>query len=345
MTSISIIKPDDWHTHLRDTDHLSRTVADTVARFQRAVIMPNLKTPVTTVSAAQDYKTRIESHLSNNANFTPLMTLFITQNMPVDEIKKAKESGIVIGCKLYPHGATTNSDAGVNDLSHIYPIFEAMQEQNLVLQIHGESIAANVDIFDREAQFIEQQLKPLIKAFPTLRIVLEHISTKKAVEFITSCPDNVAATITAHHLLYNRNAIFDKGIRPHYYCLPILKRNEDQEALIKAATSGGSKFFLGTDSAPHTKASKETSCGCAGIYTAHAALELYAEVFDKADKLDKLEQFASINGATFYDMPINTDKITLTRKSWQVPATLSFGGDEVIPLRANQNILWTINNE
>ena len=345
MTSITIIKPDDWHTHLRDTVHLSRTVADTVARFQRAVIMPNLKTPVTTVSAAQDYKTRIESHIPSNTNFIPLMTLFITKDLSPDEIKKAKESGIIIGCKLYPHGATTNSEAGVTDLNPIYPIFEAMQEQDLVLQIHGESIATDVDIFDRETQFIEQQLKPLIQAFPRLRIVLEHISTKEAVKFIESCPSNVAATITAHHLLYNRNVIFNQGIRPHYYCLPILKRSEDQQALIKAATGGNHHFFLGTDSAPHAKTNKETACGCAGIYTAHAAIELYTEVFDQAGKLDNLERFASINGALFYDMPVNTNKITLKKKTWQAPATLSFGDEEIIPLRAGENIMWAISDE
>jgi dihydroorotase len=339
---MKIYKPDDWHCHLRDGDYLTRTVADEAARFQRAIVMPNLTRPITTVTLASAYRERIVACIPQGATFTPLMTLYLTESTTPAMIHTAADSGMIFGCKLYPAGATTHSQAGVTDLSALNPVFEAMAAVNLPLLIHGESIDPHVDIFDRETVFIEKSLIPLSQRFPNLRIVLEHISTKTAVEFIQSANNNIAATITAHHLLHNRNAIFKNGIRPHYYCLPILKRHEDQNALRKAATSGHPRFFLGTDSAPHTKNSKTSCCGCAGIYTAHAAIELYAEVFEAENALDKLEAFASIHGATFYGLPINQTKITLEKTPWQVPEHLPFGKEALIPLRAGETIHWKI---
>ena len=309
--------------------------------------MPNLRPPVTTTDLAIDYMSSIthalaSSKLSSGSRFKPLMTLYLTDNTSAEEIKKAKASGFVHGVKLYPAGATTNSDSGVTDLNKCSAALEAMQDAGLPLLMHGEVTDANIDVFDREKVFIERNMEALLKKYPKLKIVFEHITTKDAADFVTSAPNTVAATITAHHLLMNRNAMFAGGIRPHHYCLPVLKREEHRLALVKAATSGSSKFFLGTDSAPHAKGSKEAACGCAGIYTAHAAIELYAEAFEAASALDKLEGFASFYGADFYGLPRNSEKITLVKESWQVPASLPFAGDELIPLRAGQTIAWKL---
>ena len=342
MNHLTFIYPDDWHCHFRDGDYLSRTVADSANQFARAIVMPNLETPITTVKNARAYRQRIIHQIPNHTDFNPLMTLYLTENMHADTIREAKGIDFIVACKLYPAGATTLSDKGVRDLNKIYPILEIMQQEDLILLIHGESIDPKIDIFDREAVFIEQHLIPLLKHFPKLRVVLEHISTKTAVEFVKDGPENLAATITAHHLLFNRNAIFKGGIRPHYYCLPIFKRNEDQQALIQAATSGHAKFFLGTDSAPHPQDQKESHCGCAGIYTAHAAMSFYAHVFEQQNALSQLEKFASINGAQFYQLPLNTKKIKLIKKPWQVPSTLSFGSQQLIPLLAGETLDWQI---
>lgn len=342
MDQISITAPDDMHCHLRDGDSLTYTVPDVAARFKKALIMPNLIPSVTTVVAAKHYRERIVQHVPENRDFTPLMTLYLTQDLPPAVINEAKACGFIHAVKLYPAGVTTHSAAGVSDLNRIYPVLEAMQEHELILCIHGESIEPQVDIFDREHRFIEKELTKIIKTFPKLRIVLEHISTKAAVQFVESAPENVAATITAHHLLFQRNDIFKGGIRPHYYCLPILKRYEDQEALIAAATSGNPKFFLGTDSAPHAKSKKESACGCAGIYTMHAAIELYAHVFAKANALGKLDSFASHYGARFYGLPINKEKITLIKKSWEIPASLNYNDDVLIPAMAGQSLDWQL---
>lgn len=339
---MEIIQPDDWHCHLRDGDYLEHTVADEAARFARAIVMPNLMTPIKTVKDAQAYRGRILKHQPTDSDFEPLMTLYLTETTTPEMIEAAADSDIVFACKLYPAGATTHSDAGVVDLSTLNAVFSAMEKADLPLLIHGESIDPAVDVFDRETVFLEKQLAPLIKQFPFLRIVLEHISTKNSVEFVLAASDKVAATITAHHLLYDRNAIFKDGIRPHYYCLPILKRHEDQQGLRQAATSGHAKFFLGTDSAPHAKENKENDCGCAGIYTAHAAIELYAEVFEQENALDQLERFASINGANFYGLPVNTHKITLDKRSWKIPKYLPFGKEVLVPLRAGETIEWQI---
>lgn len=342
MMIMEIIQPDDWHCHLRDGDYLKRTVVDVAARFHRSVVMPNLITPITTVAEASAYRQRILREVPSGLDFMPLMTLYLTESTTPETIQAAVDSNIVFACKLYPAGATTHSQAGVANFSKLHTVFEAMENVDLPLLIHGESIDPTVDIFDRETVFLEKQLTPLIQAFPKLRIVLEHISTKEAVDFITDASDKVAATITAHHLLYDRNVIFKGGIHPHYYCLPILKRQEDQKALRKAATSGHASFFLGTDSAPHATENKENDCGCAGIYTAHAAIELYAEIFEEENALEKLEQFASINGPTFYKLPVNTKKITLEKKSWKVPEYLSFGKEVLVPLRAGEAITWQL---
>lgn len=342
MTYIDLITPDDWHCHLRDGDHLARTVNDCAARFNRAIIMPNLIPPVTTVLSAKQYLQRIKKHIPQNVTFTPLLTLFLTESMPKTTIKEAKDSGFIVAAKLYPAGATTHADAGVRNLDAIYPLLKEMEKQGLLLLIHGESIKAEVDIFERENYFIEQHLQKLITEFPKLRIVLEHISTKTAVDFIKAAPDHVAATITPHHLFLNRNDLLVGGIHPHYYCLPIVKQASDQQALIAAATSGNPKFFLGTDSAPHAISKKESSCGCAGIYSAHAAIELYAEIFEKNDALDKLENFASIYGPQFYQLPINQNKIRLQKRAWRVPESLTFGQEFVVPFRAGQTISWQI---
>ncbi|MGF1763395.1 dihydroorotase [Aliivibrio kagoshimensis] len=341
MTTITITRPDDWHIHLRDGDVLADTVKD-ISRYNgRALIMPNLMPPVTNTEMALSYRDRIQAH-NSTSTFEPLMALYLTDQTSPDEIRKAKASGKVYAAKLYPAGATTNSDSGVTSAKKIYPVLEAMQEVGMLLLIHGEVTTDDIDIFDREKQFLETVLAPIVNDFPNLKIVLEHITTSDAAEFVHNANDNVAATITAHHLMYNRNHMLVGGIKPHFYCLPILKRNTHQHALIKAATSGSKKFFLGTDSAPHAKDKKENACGCAGSYTAHAAVELYAEVFEAEGKLDNLEAFASHNGPDFYNLPRNQDTITLTKESWNVPATLSFGGDVVVPIRAGESIAWIV---
>ncbi|MBL4941505.1 MAG: dihydroorotase [Colwellia sp.] len=341
MNTLTITRPDDWHVHLRDGDTLKNTVKDISRYFGRAIVMPNLVPPVTNAKLAKSYYQRIMA-TEPSAHFKPLMVLYLTDTTSAQDIVEAKESGLVFAAKLYPAGATTNSSSGVTDISKMNDVFAAMQDVGMPLLIHGEVTTDDIDIFDREQVFIDTILVPLVANYPDLSIVLEHITTKNAVDFVNSAGDNVAATITVHHLLYNRNHMLVGGIRPHFYCLPILKRNIHQQALIEAATSGSTKFFLGTDSAPHAQHAKESACGCAGSYTAHAAIELYAEVFEQESALDKLEAFASINGPTFYQLPINTDKITLIKKSWQVPATLTFGNDVVVPIRSDESIAWQV---
>lgn len=342
MTTLTITRPDDWHLHLRDGPEMRAVLPDTARRFGRAIVMPNLRPPVTTTELAQAYRERILAALPAGADFQPLMTLYLTDNTSPDEIALAKARGIVHGVKLYPAGATTNSDSGVTDIAKCYGTLEAMQEHDLPLLVHGEVTNPQVDVFDREQVFIGRVLLPLVERFPHLRIVFEHITTRQAAEFVKSAPSNVAATITAHHLLYSRNAMFSGGIRPHMYCLPVLKREEHRWALVSAATSGNPKFFLGTDSAPHAQHAKESACGCAGIYTAHAAIELYAEVFEAAKALDKLEAFASFYGADFYHLPRNSGTVTLVKESWEAPAKLTFGNDALVPLRAGEKIGWKL---
>jgi len=342
MNRLTLIRPDDWHLHLRDGDALKSVVADSARRFARAIVMPNLKTPVTTVAAASAYRDRILAALPPGTDFEPLMTLYLTDNTTPQEIHKAKASSAVKAVKYYPAGATTNSDAGVTEIGKCTDVLSVMSETGIPLLIHGEVTDPKIDVFDREKVFIERTLIGVLQKFPRLKIVLEHITTANAVKFVLSAPDTVAATITAHHLLMNRNDIFSGGIRPHNYCLPILKREEHRQALIKAATSGNSKFFLGTDSAPHSRQSKETACGCAGIYTAHAALELYAEAFDAAGSLDKLEGFASFHGADFYGLARNQRRMTLVKSAWVVPDEIDFGTDKLLPLRAGAIIAWKI---
>ncbi|BBP02119.1 dihydroorotase [Sulfuriferula nivalis] len=342
MQSITITRPDDWHLHLRDGETLRAVLPDTARRFARAIVMPNLKPPVRTTEDARAYRDRILAAVPAGMQFEPLMTLYLTNNTEPAEIARAKASGIVHAVKYYPAGATTNSDMGLTDLTNGYAVIAEMEKHGMPLLVHGEVTDPSVDIFDREAVFIERHLIPLTQAFPALKIVLEHITTQQGAEFVANAPANIAATITAHHLLYNRNAMFQGGIRPHYYCLPILKREQHRLALVKAATSGSVKFFLGTDSAPHPKNAKESACGCAGMYTAHAAIELYAEAFEKANALDKLEAFASFNGADFYGLPRNTDTVTLAKESWLAPAEISFGADKLIPLRAGEQLGWRI---
>lgn len=343
--TITIIRPDDWHIHLRDGAALQQTVKDAANQFARAIVMPNLVPPVKNTQQAVDYQQRILAAIPNGKQFKPLMTLYLTDNTTTEDIKTAKASGIVYAAKLYPAGATTNSDSGVTSLESIYPILECMAEQQLPLLLHGEITRPEIDIFDREKYFIDEHLTKLVKQFPNLKIVLEHITTQDAVEFVKQTSNNIAATITAHHLLYNRNHMLVGGIRPHYYCLPILKRNIHQQALIAAATSGNPKFFLGTDSAPHATHTKEATCGCAGCYTAFAAVELYTEAFDQADALDKLENFTSCFGPNFYNLPINKDTITLIRKKWTAPNSLPFGDNHLTPLRAGEAIHWQYLNE
>lgn len=342
MKKLTIIQPDDCHLHLRDGVFLSRTVSDAALRFGRAVIMPNLKPPVTNVTLAAAYRQRILAARPKGSMFEPLMTLYLTDHTTIDDIKAAKASGFIIGCKLYPAGATTNSAAGVTAMEKIYPVLAAMEEVDLPLLIHGEVTHPEIDIFARETAFIEQQLIPLLARFPSLRLVLEHVSSKAGVDWIIAAPKNVAATITSHHLLLNRNDLLAGGLCPHLYCLPILKTLQDQQALVTAAISGNPKFFLGTDSAPHAKINKECACANAGIYTAHAGIELYAEVFSHYNALDKLENFASRFGAEFYRLPLNSRKITLQQQSWQVPAYLNFGDEELVPLRGNEIITWKL---
>lgn len=341
MKTFTLVKPDDAHLHLRDGGYLSRTVPDTAQRFARAVVMPNLSSPVITVDQAREYRARIMAHVPVQFNFQPWMTLYLSEQMSPEIVAEAKASDRVIGFKLYPKGATTHSMAGVSNLEKIYPLLSELQVQNMPLLIHGESIDPLSDIFDREKLFLTQ-LAELIKQFPKLRIVLEHITTAIAVDFIMSAPVQIAATITPHHLLLNRNDLLAGGVRPHYYCLPILKRHSDQKALIAAATSGNPKFFLGTDSAPHAAQTKETSCGCAGIYSAHAALELYAEVFEQVGCLDRLEAFSSHFAADFYQWSRNLERITLVKKSWEVPESLPFGEERLVPLRAGEAVKWRL---
>ena len=339
-TKLTITRPDDWHLHLRDGAALAAVLPDTARQFARAIVMPNLRPPVTTTLLAEAYRTRVLEALPEGVQFEPLMTLYLTDNTPPQEIAQAKASGFVHGVKLYPAGATTNSDSGVTDLAKCAKTLAEMEKQGMPLLIHGEVTNANVDVFDREKVFIERHLIKLLKDFPGLKVVLEHITTADAADFVQAAPKNVAATLTAHHLLMNRNDMFTGGIRPHHYCLPVLKRETHRQALVKAAVSGSPKFFLGTDSAPHARHTKEASCGCAGMYTAHTAIELYAEAFEAANALDKLEAFASFYGADYYGLPRNTGKITLSKTSWQVPEKLPFGEDELIPLRAGQTLTW-----
>ena len=340
--TINITRPDDWHLHLRDDALMRSVLPDTARQFARAIIMPNLKPPVTTTLQAEAYRERILAAVPTGIKFEPLMTLYLTDNTTPQEIRAAKQSGFIHAVKYYPAGATTNSDAGVTDLRKTYAVLEEMQHVDMPLLVHGEVTDPMVDVFDREAVFIERVLQPLLRNLPNLRIVFEHITTQDAAQFVMGTPATIAATITAHHLLYNRNALFQGGIRPHYYCLPVLKRERHREALLIAATSGSSKFFLGTDSAPHAQHTKENACGCAGIYTAHTALELYAEAFDEIHALDKLEGFTSFFGADFYQLPRNTQRIILQRESWQVPATLAFGEHRLIPLRAGETLKWKL---
>ncbi len=338
---ITIIRPDDWHLHVRDGDALKAVVPHSAAQMGRAIIMPNLKPPVTTAALAAAYRERILSAVPKGSAFQPLMTLYLTDNLSPDEIKRAKDGGVV-ALKLYPAGATTNSDAGVTDIRKTHRTLEAMQREGLVLLVHGEVTSPEVDVFDREAVFIDQQLIPLRKNFPELKIVMEHITTREAAKYVISADRYLAATITAHHLLYNRNAIFTGGIRPHYYCLPVLKREVHRQALVQAATSGTRKFFLGTDSAPHAAHLKEHALGCAGCYTAHAAIEMYAEAFDNAGALDKLECFASLNGPAFYGLPPNSDKVTLRREAWTVPESYAYGQAQLKPLRGGDTMPWKL---
>ncbi len=341
-TKLVLTRPDDWHLHLRDGTALQAVLPDTARQFARAIVMPNLRPPVTTVALAEAYRTRILAALPKNVVFEPLMTLYLTDNTSADEIKRAKASGIIHGVKLYPAGATTNSDSGVSDLLKCNTALQALQDAGMPLLVHAEVTDADVDVFDREKVFIDRHMIPLLEKYPALKVIFEHITTKDAADFVQSVPNNVAATITAHHLLLNRNDMFKGGIQPHHYCLPILKREAHRLALVKAATSGNAKFFLGTDSAPHAKHTKEAACGCAGIYTAHAAIELYVEAFEAAGSLNKLEAFASFYGADFYGLPRNSEKITLEKTSWQVPNELPMGDDSLVPLRAGQQVHWKL---
>lgn len=340
MKTITLTKPDDWHIHFRDSEYLATTVAATAKQFARALVMPNLRPPVLTAADALAYQQRILSAIPNGLNFKPLMSLYLTDNTTPEIVKAAKKSGHVVAFKLYPAGATTHSAAGVTQLEKIYPALTAMMEENLLLLIHGEVTTPEVDIFAREQCFIEQVLIPLQKRFPTLRMVLEHITSEYAANWVATAPDNITATITAHHLWLDRNDLLVGGIHPHYYCLPIVKTQRDKMALIAAATSGNPKFFLGTDSAPHAQSQKESPCGCAGIFTAHAALELYATIFEQADALDKLEGFASFFGADFYQLPRNQEKISLTKQNWQVPEFYPYGKEKLIPFNAGKTLTW-----
>jgi len=342
MDHITLRRPDDFHLHLRDGRAMATVLADTARRFARAIVMPNLKPPLTTTALALHYRDRILGELTDGADFEPLMTLYLTDDTPPEEIARAKLSGKVHGVKLYPAGATTHSDAGVTRISRCFHTLERMEEVGMPLLVHGESTDPAIDVFEREQAFIEETLGSLVERFPRLKVVLEHITTREAVQYVEVTGANVAATITAHHLLMNRNALFQGGIRPHHYCLPVLKREEHREALVEAATSGNPKFFLGTDSAPHARAAKEAACGCAGIYTAHAALELYATAFEEVGALDKLEAFASAHGANFYGLPHNRGSLTLVRQEWRVPETLDFGGEPLVPLRAGDTVPWKL---
>ncbi|MBT4591843.1 MAG: dihydroorotase [Porticoccaceae bacterium] len=342
MDNISIILPDDWHLHRRDNQALKTTVPAAARGFGRGVIMPNLTPPVTQVADAAAYRERIMAQRPKGSTWEPLMVLYLTDNTTADEIRAAKDCGFIHGCKYYPAGATTNSASGVTDLSKMSPVFEAMQDVGMVLQLHGEVTSANIDIFDREAVFIDRHLRGMAQQFPDLKIVLEHITTQQGADFVLEANDNVAASITPQHLLYNRNHMLVGGIRPHLFCLPILKRDTHQQALVNAATSGNTKFFLGTDSAPHAQGAKESACGCAGCFSHHAAIELYAEVFGQAGAMDKLEAFASTNGPDFYGLPRNSSSIVLKKQQWQLPDSLPFEDTQIIPLGAGTTLNWKI---
>jgi dihydroorotase len=342
MQTLTITRPDDWHLHVRDGAHLSSVVPFTARQFARAVIMPNLKPPVTTVAQAQAYRQRILQAVPHGVTFAPLMTLYLTDSTSPDEIRAAKASGFIVGAKLYPAGATTHSDAGVTSINKILPALAAMEEVGLAFQVHAEVTDTDVDIFDREAVFIDRVMAGVVVKFPKLKVVFEHVTTREAVQFVQSSRKGVAATVTPQHLLLNRNAIFQGGIRPHNYCLPVLKRERDRAAIVAAVTSDDPRFFLGTDSAPHARHTKEHACGCAGIFSAHAALELYAEVFERSGQLGRLQAFASERGPDFYDLPRNRDRITLERSAWTVPASYRFADDELVPFRAGESIEWRI---
>ena len=339
---LTLLRPDDWHIHLRDGAVLPHTVADVARTFARAIIMPNLVPPVRNAAEADAYRQRILAARPAGNAFEPLMVLYLTDNTSPEDVRAAKASGFVYAAKLYPAGATTNSDSGVTSIDKIFPALEAMAEVGMLLLVHGEVTRAEIDVFDREKAFIDEHLTRVVERFPTLKVVFEHITTRDAVQFVEAASAHVGATITAHHLLYNRNHMLVGGIRPHFYCLPILKRNVHQEALLDAATSGNAKFFLGTDSAPHAKHAKEAACGCAGCYTAYAAIELYAEAFEQRGALDKLEGFASCHGPDFYGLPRNQDRITLIREDWTAPASLPLGDQQVVPLRAGETLRWRV---
>jgi dihydroorotase len=342
VNSLSIQRPDDWHVHLRDGAALKAVAGFTAQRFGRAIVMPNLKPAITTTEMAHAYRQRILAALPADSGFEPLLTLYLTNGTSAAEIDRARAAGFIHGVKLYPAGATTHSDAGVTDIKHVYAVLAHMEEIGMRLLVHGESPQADVDVFDRETHFIDAVLAPLLDRFPKLKVVFEHITTARAVEFVKDCRAGVAATITPQHLLHNRNAIFSGGIRPHYYCLPILKREQDRQALLEAATGGNPRFFLGTDSAPHEKNTKENACGCAGMFTAHAAIELYAEAFESAGRLERLEAFASHFGADFYGLARHTGRITLIKESWRPPDHYSFGEGTLIPYRAGETVAWRL---
>jgi dihydroorotase len=342
MNTLTLRRPDDWHVHLRDGAALAAVAQFTARQFGRAIVMPNLRPAVTNVASARAYRDRIMAALPGNARFEPLLTLYLTNTTPPDEIDRARATGFVHGVKLYPAGATTHSDAGVTDVEKVYPVLARMEAIGMPLLVHGESPQPDVDVFDRETHFIDSVLQPLLERFAGLRVVLEHITTARAVEFVSNARAGVAATITPQHLLHNRNAIFSGGIRPHYYCLPILKRERDRLALLGAATGGNPRFFLGTDSAPHERASKENACGCAGMFTAHAAIELYAEAFEAAGRLDRLEPFAAHFGADFYGLPRHDDTITLVKESWVPPTHYDFGDGTLVPYRGGEPIAWRL---
>ncbi len=342
MQTLTLIKPDDWHLHVRDREMLCRVVPDSVMRFARAIIMPNLVPPVCTTEQARQYRRRVLDAVPAGLDFEPLMTLYLTEQTTAAEIATAKESRIVHGVKWYPAGATMHSESGVREIDRCHAALAAMEQHGVPLLVHGETTDPGVDVFDREAVFLDQQLSSVVRRFPGLRVVLEHLTTKQAVQFVRDAWPQVAGTITAHHLLLNRNALFAGGLRPHYYCLPVLKREEHRRALVEAATSGELCYFLGTDSAPHRRQDKESACGCAGIYTAHAAIELYAEVFEQAGALDRLEAFASFHGADFYGLPRNTQHITLEKQQWSVPDSLGSGPDAIVPFRSGEVVNWRL---
>ena len=341
-STLTLVRPDDWHLHLRDGPALAAVVGATARVFGRAIVMPNLKPPVTTVAAAAQYRDRIVAALPAGASFKPLMTLYLTDNTPPEEVARAKASGFVHAVKYYPAGATTNSDSGVTDLARVYPVLAAMERHGVVLSLHGEVTDTGVDVFDRERVFVDTLLTRIVRDFPGLPVVLEHITTREAAAFVRESEAHIAATITPQHLLWSRNALFAGGVRPHYYCLPILKRETHRQALVAAATSGHPRFFLGTDSAPHAKGAKENACGCAGCYSAPLALELYAEAFEDAGALERLEGFASRFGADFYGLPRNAGNVTLVREAWDVPADCAFGAERIVPLRAGESVRWRL---